>query len=134
MQFHSLLLFCFVDASKPTCPQLENDEARGWELFFFLIFQLENLGYFLRGYPSSRSQHITPYGPIRPVYNSYIGGKGWYIYIYISGTLPRVPQLFPFPPLRPLSHAGTREAKITMEIDAKVENPRFQPYPKKRHV
>ena len=70
------------------------------------------------------------------------------IYLRYSPKISQGYPTFPFPPLRPLSHAGTREAKITMEIDAKVENPRcpcesrgawvlligmkrFQPYPKK---
>ena len=38
----------------------------------------------LGGYPSSCSPNITPYCPIQPLFNPYIGGICW----YISGTLP----------------------------------------------
>ena len=41
----------------------------------------------LGGYPSSCSRNITPYCPIQPVYNPYM----WYMLVYISGTLARVP-------------------------------------------
>ena len=46
----------------------------------------------LGGYPGSCSPNITPYCPIQPLYNPYIGGIRWYIYLGYSlkGT-----QLFP---------------------------------------
>ena len=41
--------------------------------------------------PSSCSQHITPYCPIQPLYNPYIGGIGWYISRVLSQGYPTFP-------------------------------------------
>ena len=45
----------------------------------------------LAGYPSSCSPNITPFCPIQPLYNPYIGGI---LLVYMSRTLPRVPNFF----------------------------------------
>ena len=42
----------------------------------------------LGGYPSSCSQNITPYCPIQPLYNPYIGGICWYISRVLSQGNP----------------------------------------------
>ena len=42
----------------------------------------------LAGYPSSCSPNITPFCPIQPLYNPYIGGI---LLVYMSRTLPGVP-------------------------------------------
>ena len=42
------------------------------------------------GYPSSCSQNITPYCPIKPLYKPYIGGRCWYISRVLSHGYPVV--------------------------------------------
>ena len=42
-------------------------------------------------YPSSCSQNITPYCPIKPLYNPYIGGICWYISRVLSQGYPTCP-------------------------------------------
>ena len=42
-------------------------------------------------YPSSRSQNITPYCPIQPLYNPYIGGICGYISRVLSQGYPTFP-------------------------------------------
>ena len=42
-------------------------------------------------YPSSRSQNITPYCPIQPLYKPYIGGRCWYVSRVLSQGYPTFP-------------------------------------------
>ena len=68
-------------------------------------------------YPSSRSQNITPYCPIQPLYNPYIGGICGYISRVLSQGYPTFP--FDITPVKP---------NIELE-KASLEKARHRPKP-----
>ena len=93
-------------------------------------------------YPSSRSQNITPYCPIQPLYNPYIGGicgyisrvlaQGYPTFPFHSRTSMKKPAVFgqdarlsyrPDIPSRPQADLGTPN----IEVVPKIGKPRAPP-------